>query len=222
MAQEGLFDGAQNEAPSRQIQAPSLRTVFTISCGIPAQRFVELLEKHGKPLLLDTRRAREYGRARFAHGEDLEWLCGRMDIPYAHTLDLAPTREMRATLHKVLDAKGPAQGDRAEAWTQFLETYVRGLVDARVLSEGAQVGDIVRGEHSAIAIMCACEHHVDCHRRAAAGLIGRFVEGAQVIHLSAEEVGGRVPKYKSPRRYLTRHIQSANLQPNLPGERKRS
>lgn len=195
--------------------------VYTISCGIPAEHFFELLKKTGlNPLLLDTRRSPEYRGARFAYGADLRYLCGRLGVPYQHLLDLAPTKELRRRYHEVADNKSSTQRDRMEAWTQFLKDYVAMLVQNKVLHTDAPLGQIVRGtEHKAIAIMCSCEHHVDCHRRAAAGLLGRFVKDVRLEHLAADTVGGRTPRYKSPRRYLCEPIAAADLQPNLPGRR---
>ncbi len=214
--QPDLFTKTTEEVS--QIRVPHLKNIFSISCGMSARNFFALLKKHGNPLLVDTRRSRSYGRARFAFAEDLEYMCELHDVPYVHMLELAPTQSMRTDLHKVLSPKTPStQEDRAHAWTAFLKQYMAMIAkENRVLREGNPLRTLIDGPHTGIAIMCACQHHLDCHRHVATGLISKWVHGVDEAHLSPEEVGGSKPSRKSPRRYLVEPIPGANIKASPP------
>ncbi len=215
--QVDLFTPKQSEEVP-QIRVPHLKTVFSISCGMSARHFFALLKKHNKPLLIDTRRSRSYGRARFSFAEDLEYLCELHNIPYTHMLDLAPTQLMRTELHKVFSPKVQStQEDRARAWTRFLYDYMAAITkERRVLREGNPLRIVIDSAHTGIAVMCACQHHLDCHRHVATGMIAKWVHGVKEVHLSPEEVGGSKPSRKSPRRYLIDPIPGANIETSPP------
>lgn len=216
------FGGGSDEAPKPMLTQPSsLRTVYSISCGMGARDFFELLRLKGVTALVDTRRSTTYRGARFAHGDDLPYLCKRCDIAYHHLLELAPTKELRGELHRVLDRKDvgdkeEAQRRRAQAWTDFLKAYRRLLTAGKVLQEGSRLRQLLYGADVHIAFMCACRHHLDCHRRVLVGLIGYYVEGVSVEHLSPDQVGGEAPRLVSPRRYLLEPIVDAGIEPNFP------
>ena len=217
MIQPELFS---QRVSGSQIQVPHLQTVFTIGFGgLDARTFFELLKNAGVTALIDTRRSPSGPRARFADGRDLPYLCDLHNIAYSHNIELAPTRESRNRLKVVEGDKKRNQDDRAEAWTRFLEGYVGQISQTKVLRPGSDLRSVVESAHERVAIACACAYHMDCHRRAAAGLIQYWVKGVDVIHLSRESLGLAKVSPKSPRRYQIRGIERAMLKTNPPGKR---
>jgi hypothetical protein len=212
-----------SQKPKREpLQVPNLKHVYTISCGMPARHFFNLLKKYNNPLVIDTRRSRYTRGGGFASEADIEYICEVHDIAYAHVLELAPTKEMREAFHKVAGPTAKStQVERAEAWTTFLHAYMSRIGGTlKVLRTGGPLRTIIEGTHEGIVILCACGHHKDCHRQVTAGMLEKWVEGVSVKHLYADEVGGNSPRLKSPRRYLLRDIPNANIIASPPRGRR--
>ena len=205
--------GATTDATRARLpRPPSLTAVCGISCGMSARHFFGTLEAERVTMLVDTRQTTTYRDARFAHGDDFAYACERHDISYAAIAELAPTSDLRAAYHRVVDAKSASREQRAVAWTAFLKGYAELVVkDRKVLREGSPLRELLYGPHERIAFLCACQHHEDCHRRVLLGMIARHVEGIAVAHLTPERVGGTAPSLKSPRRYLLEPIPSADI-----------
>jgi uncharacterized protein YeaO (DUF488 family) len=187
---------------------------------MPARDFFELLKTEQVNVLVDTRLSREYRSARFAHGGDLPYLCESFGIGYVHFTDLAPSQELRKDFHAVLDQMGATQMDRAQAWTAFLKGYLQLLMTRKILAEDAAIRQLLYGNHARVAFMCACAHHMDCHRRVLVGVLANYIEGLTVEHLNPETVGGQPPRLKTPRRYLLEDLPRAGVQANPPRTRR--
>jgi uncharacterized protein YeaO (DUF488 family) len=188
-----------------------LSSVCGISCGMSAMHFFTLLENQGVTALVDTRRNRAYRDARFTHEDDLPYLCYRHRIAYVTIEELMPTAAMRQRFDaEFVSAKGEKRNPRA--WTEFLQAYAARLIQGKILAEGAVLRELLynKGEKS-VAFLCACQHHLDCHRRVLLGVLQRYIEGLPVIHLSPEAVGGKKPRRKSPVRRLLEPIAPAGL-----------
>lgn len=206
---------------ARLSRPPHLRTICGMSCWMSARHFFATLEAERVTMLVDTRQTVAYRDARFSHGDDLAYACERHDVGYAHIAELAPTADLRAAYHKVVDGKSAGRDDRAIAWTAFLKGYARLVsADRKVLREGSPLRDLLYGPHERVAFLCACQHHEDCHRRVLLGMIAKHVDGIAVVHLTPENVGGIAPQLKSPRRYLLEPIPVANVPAShMPGRR---
>lgn len=163
-------------------------------------------------LVLDTRRVRNYPSARFSDERDLEYLCAIHGLRYELGTELMPTAELRNRFHETFTDKQFAHERDPHAWTTYLEGYEQLLKDRRALSEGP-IHDLLYGSVSAIAILCACAHHEDCHRSYAIGAIQTYVPGIDVRVLYPE---GKSPKRESPRRYRLHPFPHAGLPADLP------
>jgi hypothetical protein len=215
-----LGEQAQQDSTVNLPRPTTLTTICTISCGMSARHFFSLLAAEQVSMLVDTRMSREYRDAKFAFGDDLAFMCERLDVGYLHLTSLAPTKELRSDLHAVLQNRAATQGDRAVAWTVFLKGYYDLMVRRKILLEGAPLRELIYGPHTKIAVMCACQHHMDCHRRVLAGIVSCFVDGVGLSHLSPHAVGGPEPRLKSPRRYLLEDLPRAGITANPTRGRK--
>lgn len=186
-----------------------------------ARHFFETLRAERVTMLVDTRQTTTYRDARFAHGDDFVYACGRHDVGYTHVAELAPTADLRATYHRVADGKSASRDERAVAWTAFLKGYAKLVAtDRKILREGSPLRELLYGPHKSIAFLCACPHHEDCHRRVLLGMVARHVAGVGIANLSPEGVGGFAPSLKTPRRYLLEPIPSADIPAShMPGRK---
>jgi len=223
MSEQGLLDfkvksGDEEGDPRVQkLEKPSvLTTACSISVSMPAPDFFRVLRQKSVTLLVDTRLSRQYRGARFSHELDIRFICQELDIGYVYLDSLAPTKELRKELHKVLGRTGVIQAERAQAWTNFLKGYYGLLAARKVLAEGSSLRELLYAPHKKVAFACACPNPMDCHRRVLLGMISTFVEGIEVEHLTQELIGKSAPKLKSPRRYLVEPIPGAGLSVNLP------
>lgn len=205
------------ESGKKYEKPPKLHTVCSISCSMPARDFIGLLKKEGVKAVLDTRVSRNYRGIGFQTSEDdFRFLCESCGIAYHVVETLAPTTEMRQELAKTFkDVKKPADRD-PKAWTTFLESYAK-LLRERKPSRNPPLADIISGNYEAIAIVCACRHHDDCHRSIACGLMTTLFPE---VKLKILYPGGEAPPRTSPRRYRQKDFPEAGLKAEKPEGRK--
>ena len=168
---------------------PLLRVVYSISCSMPARVFFQMLEDNFVTLIMDTRRTREYrGKGFYTSEDDFRYLCERHRIVYEVVEDLAPTKDMRSVFANDFKFVKKAVDRDPAAWTNFLREYENLLRKQRPLRQG-RVHDLLYGDHPAIAVVCACQHHEDCHRMLATAMMAstRIKTGMKSFLLMREE-----------------------------------
>ncbi len=208
------------EKVARLPKLSNVEGVFSIACGgIDARNFFALIKYHKIDVLVDARESNKYGNARYSHGDDLPYLCEIHGISYEHLTSLAPSRELRLELQNSFERVKSAKERDPEAWTNYLERYVRSLKDRKVLAEGSELRAVLDSSATNVAFMCACRHPSDCHRRPLVGLINHFIEGLTMHHIMPSDIGMKDPPFASPRKYLLRAIPSAGLLPNGRGQK---
>lgn len=215
--QQPLLAGEDNK-PLPQMQRPDqLRTICSLSCGLPARAFIGLARDAGITAVLDTRVTREYRGVGFSTAEDdFRFLCELASVEY-HVVDsLMPSTEMREEFARTFkDVKEAAKRD-PQAWTRYLEQYEKLLQDRRPLRD-SNLLQLIYGQHQAIAVVCACRHHDDCHRSYACGLLAGVLPDVTLQVLYPDSTA---PKPVSPRRYRLHAFTWAGLVPNAPATRR--
>lgn len=202
---------SERQAQPNPLVVPHLRVVYTISCGMPAKMFFELLKQHGNPLVVDTRGARWSRNGGFAVEADVEYICELHGVAYAHLPELAPDKDRRQRFRKEFEAGNATQ--RAIAWTSFLKDYLVHISRTnKTLREGSPLREIVSGDQESVVIVCACQRHEHCHRQVTAGMLAKWISGVRVQHLYPDPM----PKFSGRRRYLIEDMPGACLKANPP------
>ncbi|MBD3311207.1 MAG: DUF488 family protein [Candidatus Magasanikbacteria bacterium] len=192
---------------------PHLRAICSISCSMPARLFFGILKKNQVTMIMDTRRTRDYrGRGFFTSEDDFRYLCKCHDLVYKVVRELSPTREMRATFADEFKFVKKAKDRDPMAWTNFLRSYEDILRSERPLRQG-RVHDLLYGEHRVIAIICACQHHEDCHRMLATTMMARYLPGVELKILYPED---KEPRRSYPRRYRLEDFPHFGIQADPP------
>ena len=205
------------EGEKKYEKPPKLRTVCSISCSMSARDFIGLLKKEGVKAVLDTRVSRNYRGTGFQTSEDdFRFLCEASNIDYYVVGTLAPTTEMRQRLADTFKEVKSAADRDPKAWTTFLESYGN-LLRERKPSRNPPLANIINGDYEAIAIVCACRHHDDCHRSMACGLMTTLFPdvGLKILYSGKEP-----PPRASPRRYRLKDFPWAGLKAESSGGRK--
>lgn len=198
------------EQPYKLSQPPNLRTICSISCSLPAPQFFGLLIENKVDAVLDARITRNFRGEGFSTREaDFCWCVEASAMYYIVADQLAPTIHLREEFARRSDAKDPS------AWTWYLEQYEALLRERRPLRTDP-LKSVIYGVYSSIAIVCSCQHHDDCHRSYACGMLTNYLTG---VELKILYPGDKEPSRKSPRRYRQHNFSHANLQANGRGKR---
>lgn len=205
--------------PKKLEAPPTVTHVYGISCGMTAEAFFRLLTHAKVGLVVDTRLSRFYPSARFADGDDLDYLCRHHGVEYAAEPELAPTKDLREELARTFTDGKRSEDRDPEAWSRFLEGYARTIVTERkfLRVDGPTHRLLYAQQHRAVAFLCACGQPDDCHRSVLVGIIGRFVNGIQTGQLMPSRLRDDRfgdPGFKSPRRYRVRRLPVAGLEAN--------
>lgn len=191
---------------------PTLTTLCSISCGMAAQEFFRLTADAGVTAIVDIRVNRTYSRAFWTSERDIGYLCQLHHMEYVVIDDLMPTVELRQELHGVIDDKKRSRMDCAEAWTRYLEEYSVLINQRQYLNNNRPVRELIYSSHKAIAVICGCHHHRDCHRSAALGQIAKWVDGLEIKELYPD---GHPPS-RETNKILLRDIPGAQLVQDEP------
>lgn len=198
------------EQPFRLPTPPTLRTICSISCALPAPVFFGLLAANRVNAVLDARITRNFRGEGFSTREaDFRWCVEKAGMTYRVMEPLAPTVELREEFARLSEAKDPS------AWTWYLKQYELLLQGRRPLRSDP-LKSVIEGAYSSIAIVCSCQHHDDCHRSYACGMLTHYLTG---VDLKILYPGNKEPTRKSPRRYRQHDFPHANLQANGRGIR---
>lgn len=216
-SQKLLFSETGKQLP--QCPRPeTLRRVYSLSCSMLAREFFRLLRAEGIRAVLDIRENRTYrGWWGFSSSEeDFRYLCELHDIVYFVVESLAPSKAMRSRFAR--DFKdGKRESDRdPNAWTEYLQQY-QALLHQRRPLRSSPLHDILYGDFEAVAIVCSCRHHDDCHRSFAAGMIATLLPE---VELKVIYQDGLEPLRASPRRYRFQDFPWAGLKANAPHRRQ--
>lgn len=215
-SQVGLPFSPEGGKGKKYERPPKLRRVVSISASMSAPVFYKLLQSGNVTALLDTRLSRSYDTARFTHEGDFPYITGLHNIEYVYAPQFAPTREMRDVFDTTFkSAKGPDRDPNA--WTNFLREYERLLIERKPLQDPA-IKRVLYGEHEAVAVLCACPHHDDCHRSYATGIMVNYIEGLELRVVYPD----KVPSHASPRRYRLEDFPHAGLRANARQSGSRS
>ncbi len=211
-----LFDEEQpNKAVKKHPALPHLTSICSLSTALRAEEFFDLVKRHEITLLLDTRLSPSYKGAGFADGKDLPYFARLHGIEYFHAPTLAPTKEIRSDLDATFKSIKSAPDRDPTAWTRFLEDFETLMLERKpVRSE--EIQQILRGHHSAVAVLCACQHHDDCHRSYVCGMLVRCFEGLELKILYPK----KPPSPSYPRRYRLHDFPNAGLLTNVPKSRR--
>lgn len=211
-SQVGLPFSPEGGKEKKYVRPPKLRRVVSISTSMTAPVFYELLKKENVTAVLDTRLSRSYDGARFTHEGDFPYITKLHGIDCVHAPQFSPTSEMRKVFDDTFkSAKGPDRDPNA--WTDFLRTYERLMVERKPLQD-LLIKSVLYGPHEAVAVLCACPHHDDCHRSYATGIMANYIDGVElrVVYPTAKE-----PNHASPRRYRLVDFPHAGLRVNARG-----
>lgn len=209
-SQTDLFSGSEKKVPQYQ-PPPNLRRVYSLSCSMPAREFFRIVRSESIQAILDTRINRTYrGRGFSTLEDDFRYLCEVHDVAYFVVESLSPRNEIRQRFARDFKEVKRAADRNPRAWTEFLEGYEARLQQRRPLRSGL-LHNILYGDYEAVAIICSCRHHDDCHRSFATGLIATLLTGVEqrVVY-----PGDREPPKASPRRYRLRDFPWAGLKAN--------
>jgi len=177
-----------------------------------ARGFFDQLAKKQVTLVIDTRLSPSYQGAGWTDGKDLPFFCKCFGVRYLHMPLFAPTKEMRDEIAARFTDASPTDRD-PRAWTKFLEQY-ESLMIERKPTRSKEFQEILNGPDQAIAILCACPHHDDCHRSYTCGMI---VASYRDLSLGVLYADNKVPLPKSPRRYRLKDFPLAGLRANPRG-----
>ena len=208
---------ADNEPSVKKLpRPPSLRLICSLSVAMRAEEFFRRLRENRVTMLIDTRISTEYDGVGFADGRDLPYLAHLHGIGYYYAAVLAPTQDMRKNLARDFKKIKYAKDRDPMAWTRFLEEYERLMRDRRPIRH-QDLWEIIHGEHEAIAILCFCHCHNDCHRSFTCGMLVRCFDG---LELRILERTGLKPE--NPRKYRLHDFAEAGLKANAPARRMRN
>lgn len=213
-SQVGLPFSPEGGKEKKYVRPPKLRLVVSISSYMPAEIFYRLLKERNVTALLDTRLTRNYDGAHFTHESDFAYLTAMHGIEYMHAQQFSPTQAMRKVFDETFkSAKG--ENRDSKAWTNFLQSYEQLMIERKPLQDQA-IKKVLYGPHEAVAVLCSCQHHDDCHRSYACGIMVNYVDG---LSLDVAYPTEHEPNYKSPRRYRLTDFPHAGLRKNGRGVR---
>jgi uncharacterized protein (DUF488 family) len=144
------------------------------------ERFLAALRGAGVGLVIDVRQRRGVRGARYAwaNARRLQAVLEHAGIAYSHHRELAPTTELRHLQYAADDRAGVGKRSRAQLDPEYVERYVREVLDAADLD--AVVAELP--DDGASALLCVEADPEACHRSLVAERL-RERYGIPVTHI---------------------------------------
>ena len=214
-----LFTNNEIRRPKNMLpDVPIPKTIHSMSCGLSARSFFDLVKREKITAVIGTRLTKRYRGFGFATQEDdFCYLCETHGVEYCNGDILAPTDFLRKTFHREFTEPKTTATRNPKAWTEYLVGYETLLQQRKPLQSGLLYDVLYGTTHASIAIVCSCLHHDDCHRSYPCGVISRYIDN---ITLSILYPADRPPSRKSPRRYRNQDFVHADLYKNSPKARR--
>jgi uncharacterized protein (DUF488 family) len=142
------------------VAAPQVITIGVYEFDLAS--FLRALRDHHVGLLVDVRQRRGVRGARYAwaNSQRLQQALAEAQIAYRHHRELAPTTELRQLQYAADDRAGVGKRSRAVLDPEYVERYVREILDAADLD--ALVAELPDG--ASTALLCVEADPEACHR----------------------------------------------------------